>query len=110
MTPQNTPASDEAKAEKVVQENMEGASMCCSTCFRNAKMEEVISALRYGFHRGLREARTESLSEISNLRELLERAIPFIQQLVNDYAPSETKKERKILADYAALTKGEKND
>jgi len=60
------------------------------------------------FKAGLREARTESLAEIAQLRELLERAIPFIQQLVNDYAPSETKKERKILADYAALTKGEK--
>lgn len=48
----------------------------------------------------------ESCAEIAKLRELLERAIPFIQQLVNDYAPSETKKERKILADYAALTEG----
>jgi len=94
MTPQNTPASDEGKCETG-----------CKTFTGNETKHHVDCVF---YPQSLSKIYDESHSEISKLRELLERAIPFIQQLVNDYAPSETKKERKILADYAALTKGEK--
>lgn len=97
-TPKNTPASDEKKAKKYVEREFPS----CEDDWNN---------LEFCYRAGLREARTESRAEIAQLRQLLDRAKNAIGTTCRCSGVSDDDcDECEFRADYAALTKGEKND